>query len=133
MTTTLGNPATFDPELISQLTQTAASLRINKLHLKVGETEITLDIHVAQKGSMAKGALRSLLADISGNLHWVHPDRNEHVATTVKAGQAFAYLESGGVILPQLAPCSGVVVERLAAAGDLVGYGTPLVTLSEQA
>ncbi|QTK81915.1 Hypothetical protein AT6N2_L1096 [Agrobacterium tumefaciens] len=133
MTTTSDNRAAFDPEMISQLTQTAASLGISKLHLKAGETEITLEVHVAQKGSTGISTTRSLLSDIVGNLHWAHPDRSEDVATSVKAGQAFAYLESGGVILPQFAPCSGVVVERLAAAGDLVGYGTPLVTIREQA
>jgi hypothetical protein len=123
----------FDPELISELTQRAASLGISKLSLKTGETEITLELHIPSQTFPKNSVARSLAADIVGNLHWSHPDRAEEKTTSVKTGQAFAYLETGGVILPQIAPCSGVVVERLVAQGALVGFGTPLVTIREHA
>lgn len=63
-----------------------------------------------------------------------HPLREEALAppgTPVLPGQALGLLQIGPLLLPVPAPAAGIVLELLAAHGEVVGYATPLVALRD--
>lgn len=121
----------FDPALIAVLSRHAAACGIGKLIVRQGDFLVEMDVAVPD-GPVPEGRT-GLAADCAGILHWRHPDRadeetEEDGPVRVKAGEAFAYLEAGGLVLPQNAPAAGRG-ERLVQAGTLVGYGTLLMDL----
>ena len=49
-----------------------------------------------------------------------------------RTGEFIAYLEVGPCLTPVVAPVDGVVEAMLAAEGDVVGYGAPLLRYREE-
>lgn len=117
----------FDPAIVGTLSRHAAACGIERLVVRQGD--FALEMTLAMPAGGVPEIRIPLVADCAGILHWRHPDCPEaEGAVTLKAGEVFAWLEAGGVILPQTAPAAGRG-ERRAAAGTLVGYGTLLMEL----
>ena len=122
-----GSP--FAPAIVGTLSRHAAACGIERLVVRQGD--FALEMTLAMPAGGVPEPRIPLVADCAGILHWRHPDcRNMEPdeAVTLKVGEAFAWLEAGGVILPQTAPAAGRG-ERRMEAGALVGYGPPLMEL----
>lgn len=126
-------PFTADPETISRLSRSAARRGITRLSVRSGDLAIDLRISAGADDTLPSvSATETLKSDCAGVLHWRHPDGGPEPSAVLGAGETFAYLEAGGIVLPQTAPSGGTLIERLGEDGKLVGFGQPLAILRPQ-
>ncbi|HEV7245472.1 MAG TPA: hypothetical protein VGN93_00605 [Shinella sp.] len=119
----------FDPAIVGTLSRHAAAGGIERVVLR--QDDFALEMTLAVPAGGVSETRIPFVADCAGILHWRHPDCPDVEAggaAILKAGEVFAWLEAGGVILSQTAPAAGRG-ERRAEAGALVGYGTLLMEL----
>lgn len=100
----------FDPALIAMLSRRAAACGRERLAVRQGDVSIEKML-AAPAGPDPENRI-ALAADCAGILHWGHPDwpdgeMEKGAAVEVKAAVAFAYLEVGGLVLPQNASVAG--------------------------
>ncbi|UMM09131.1 hypothetical protein MKW11_03425 [Gluconobacter frateurii] len=68
-----------------------------------------------------------------GVLSLLRPMQNEPLApvgSSINAGDTVALLSIGPMQISVTAPCAGTVAEVLTQNGDLIGYGTTILTLT---
>lgn len=70
-----------------------------------------------------------------GVFRTAHPAQDEKLSVPgrrVAAGEAVGLVQVGMLLLHVPAPADGVLLDPLAADGDLVGYGAPLMLMEAQ-
>ncbi|MGG5823478.1 acetyl-CoA carboxylase biotin carboxyl carrier protein [Falsiroseomonas sp. HW251] len=126
----------LDATLVATLSRWLDATDIDGLELSGPEGALTLGragaARIADAAPRQAAAPVAIAAPSPGVFLDRHPLAAHPFAETgdeVAEGEPLACLQVGALLIPVRAPGAGIVAERLAEPGTLVGYGTPLFRL----
>jgi acetyl-CoA carboxylase biotin carboxyl carrier protein len=113
---------------IDQITAALAGTGITLLELTGPEGHIRL-------GNGATSAVEDIIVTSPGTGLFRHghpqsPGKPLSTGAEVAEGAIIGLLQVGALLLPVVSPCAGQVTGHLVPDGELVGYGTRLLTLA---
>lgn len=126
----------LDATLVATLSRWLDETDIDGLELSGPEGSLTLGRAGAARTEDAAPDEAAAPVEIAAPSPGVFLDRHPlaahpfaEIGDEVAEGEPLACLQVGALLMPVRAPGAGIVAERMAEPGTLVGYGTPLFRL----